>query len=299
MVNTTSLDDSIEQLQQNKTEWEEIKERYQEKNYYCGVHKVANLHEKTVAPSKCGMFSCEICRPKKVITVVKNIRKLVYKYDMTRFLTMTVGGDEIRSTMTVKQSFYFLEEKFRELKILYKREFGHNLKYIKLARAHKDGYCHFHILIDRYIPKGWLNDAMKRINTGYCNIKYVDPQRVSAYLSAYLENKEHEWFIPKGIKHYSMSKGLSFEKFTPRDKWIFLNVFPKVAQFQSQETRERNRIFAVYQWLMWNGGHELFNKPPAEDVFNLQYPSKNEIKVINSIINCNNKLDIEEMLINT
>jgi hypothetical protein len=293
MPRKTSLGYSIEQLQQKKTEWEETKERYQTKNEYCGTHRLANIDKKTVIPTNCGMFSCSSCREGKIIHTVKNIRKLAFANDLTRFLTMTVGGNDVRSQMPIKESFYFLEEKFRIFKILYKRKFGHDLQYVKLARSHKDGYCHYHILIDQYIPKIWLNQAMKRINSGYCNIKYVDPQRVSAYLSAYLETKEHEWFIPKGIKHYSMSKGLSFEKFIPKDEWIFINIYPEISKFLPQEIQEKNRIFAIYQWLLWNGGHGLFGKPPPKNLFDIEYPSINEVKIIKKVINCNNRYILE------
>ena len=62
---------------------------------------------------------------------------------------------------------------------------------------------------------------MKRINSGSCNIKYVDAHRVGAYLSSYLRSKEHEWFLPKGKKHYSTSRNVHFEDYVPTDTWVY------------------------------------------------------------------------------
>ena len=261
--NNTRLGYSIEQLQQrkekSKSEWEKRQEDYKKPNYYCGKHLLLNSDNKYLVRAHCGMFSCSKCRPAKVINTVKNIRRLAFGNDLTRFLTLTIGGKDIRKKISAKESFVVGEQKWRELKILYERDFGHPLKYIRLPRAHKDGYYHAHILIDRYIPKRWLNNAMKRIKTGTCNIKYVDPHRVAAYLSAYLETKEHEWFIPKGMKHYTMSSGLVFDKFVPEDVWEFINTgFP---------------IDFIWRMIAWSGGSTLLNNPPTNVFDVLQKPN--------------------------
>lgn len=208
------------------------------------------------------MFSCKKCRHNKIRNTVIKTRKLALANNLTRFLTLTTGGKEIRKLVSPGDSFYRLMTKFKELKYILKRDYGFELKYICFLRAHKDGYCHLHVLIDKYIPKAILNDILIRIKSGWCNIKYVDPQRVSAYLSAYLERKDHEWFIPKGQKHYTMSKDLSFEKFVPEDTWTFIYTFPKAL----------DPINATYRSLIMNGCSSFFTKPPP-NIFKLHYPN--------------------------
>ena len=275
-LDRTRLDSfNIEQVQQRKgkpkPEWDLRQENYKEPNYYCKKDLLFNTDKKYFTKSRCRMFSCSRCRPLKVKITIKNIKKLAHDNNLTRFLTLTIGGKDVRDKISAAESFVIGAKKWKEFKILYKRAFGHSLKYIYLARAHKDGYYHAHSLVDRYIPKKWLNNAMKRINTGNCNIKYVDVYRVGAYLTAYLEKKDHEWFIPKGMHHYSMSSGLSFEKFIPEDDWVFI--------------RTNSPIAFIWRMIAWSGGGTLLNNPPT-NVFDMKkMPNALDVALIEYYVN--------------
>src|SRR5262249_49769699 len=67
-----------------------------------------------------------------------------------------------------------------------KRAFGQRVEYIAVLEHHKSGVAHLHVLIDRYIPKEWLDRAWNAVGGGFTWINYVDVHRVSAYISKYL-----------------------------------------------------------------------------------------------------------------
>lgn len=208
----------------NAEEWSKRQEKYQNSSRYCGSGFYFNIESHKLVRSSCKMFSCSNCRDKKVRNILDKTTKYAMTFDLTRFLTFTLGGVNRRSYVSPVESFSYMMAKFVEFRILYKREFGENLDYICFPRSHKDGYCHLHILVNKYIPKSWLNDVMARIQLGNCNIKYVDAHRVGGYLHAYLNKKIHEWYLPKGKRHYTTAGSVELERFEPVDFWVYIDV---------------------------------------------------------------------------
>jgi len=261
--NTTRLG-NIKNISDNRRkEWLEIIENYQKPSKNCGKSYVYNLDKHIIKPNNCNQYSCSRCRPRKIWNLIQDVEKIAIAYGLTRFLTITVGGNENRSYLSIKRSFEFLNRKFDSLKILYKREFGVNLRYICFIRAHKNGICHLHILINRFIPKSWLNNATKRLGLGQyaSNIKFVDIHRVGAYLGSYLMSKKHEWFIPKNKKHYTTSQDIRLEGFIPEDTWIFIQVAPNIPV--------NNKLECVYSNILFYTG----KPPPFEFLLGCFYDS--------------------------
>jgi hypothetical protein len=72
--------------------------------------------------------------------------------------------------------------------------------------------AHLHVLIDRYIPKEWLDSAWNAVGGGFTWINYVDVHRVSAYISKYLTKALFGGLSSKK-KRISTSRGIRlFEK---------------------------------------------------------------------------------------
>ena len=60
------------------------------------------------------------------------------------------------------------------------------------------------------------------LGLGSTNVKYVDIHRVSAYLSKYFSEKDHEWFLPEGVHHYTTSRDIHLNDFVPDPDWIYV-----------------------------------------------------------------------------
>lgn len=257
----------IKNISDNRVkEWENIIENYQKPNKNCGKSYVYNLNKDIIKPNNCNQYNCCKCRPRKIWNLIQKTEQIAISKHLTRFLTITIGGKDNRRYLTIKRSFEILNRKFDSFKILYKREYGINLTYICFIRAHKDGVCHLHILINRYIPKTWLNNATKRLGLGEyaSNIKYADVHRVGAYLGSYLMSKKHEWYIPKNKKHYSTSQDINIDKFKPEDTWIFIGI----SNFASL----KNKIECVYQNIYFYTG----KPPPFEFLIECFYERLNK-----------------------
>jgi hypothetical protein len=78
--------------------------------------------------------------------------------------------------------------------------------------------------MDRFIPKSWLSDSTEALGLGSTNVKYVDIHRVSAYLGKYFSGKAHEWFLPKGVHHYTTSRTIYINDFIPDSDWIYIRM---------------------------------------------------------------------------
>lgn len=220
--NITLLDKCIEHLKQNEDLWKERKNRYDGVNDYCNENYFYNPESERFHEANCKCYNCERCRSKKKYELLSNIVSVAEKYDLRRHLVITLPGYPFRSLLcNVDDSFDYAMKKFNEFRVLYKRVFGHNLSYICLPRSQSDGFCHLHILIGNFIPKGWLDDVLKRINLGFPFITYVDIHRLGNYLSKYWY-KEHEWFIPKDKKHYTHSANIKFEKNVSSGGWYYV-----------------------------------------------------------------------------
>jgi len=231
----TSLDYTIEHLGQKQ--WNRRKKIHSNKNRGCGNDIIYNETRHECYNAKCKQYSCSRCRLKKIKDLMDKIAKYAYENGMTKFLSLTLPTG-VRDNILPDDSFEYMQRVWNSVRKLYKRDFGVNLNYILFPRSHKNGICHFHALLDRYIPKSWLDSVCQRLHLGTSDIKFVDVHHVSCYLSSYLQSKEHEWFLPKNKKHYSTSAEIHLDKWIPSDNCYFIEM-PK-------NTNMQNRVECVY-----------------------------------------------------
>jgi len=226
---TTGLVFSIEQLtqvdyQSPKFDFYWRKKKYEGRNNGCGNNKLYSKKDHRLVDSHCNQFCCEYCRPRLLGNLKDNIVRYAEKYDLTRFITITFGGKDLRRVVRPDNSFQYVMKRFNNWREYLRRKFGLRVSYINLIRSHKDGYCHLHILIDRFIPKSWLSESTAALGLGSTNVKYVDIHRVSAYLSKYFSEKDHEWFLPEGVHHYTTSRNIHLNDFVPDPDWIYIKM---------------------------------------------------------------------------
>ena len=225
----TGLVFNIEQLtqldyQRPKYDFYRRKKEYKGRNRGCGINKLYSKREHRLVDTCCNQFSCEYCRQKLLKNLRINIVKNADKFGLTRFVTITFGGNDIRRVVRPDNSFSYVMKRFNHWREYLRRKFGVSVSYINLVRSHRDGYCHLHILVDRFVPKFWLSESVSALGLGYTNVKYVDIHRVSAYLSKYFSEKDHEWFLPRGIHHYTTSRNIHLNDFVPDPDWIYIRM---------------------------------------------------------------------------
>ena len=228
--NSTGLVYTIEQLghfeRNYEKEWNVRKKVHSNKNKSCGLHKIYDKRENKVLASTCSQISCAKCRPVRKHIILNAVIEACKEHGLNRMLVITLKGKEFRKTCSPDDSFKYMMKKFNSLKIYLKRHLGIKLKYINFPRSQKNGYCHLHVFPDKYIQKDILQKMANDLDLGYTNIKYVDIQRVGAYLKAELNNKDHEWFLPKNKKHYTTSDEITLDLTGKNSNFVFIE-FPR------------------------------------------------------------------------
>lgn len=187
-------------------DWEIRQEYYNKIPRYCG-HNIIFDHNNpdNMAHVGCNRLSCPRCRPKIKHKLLERVIDVALEYGLFRQLILTCPGKNWRNVHSADYSFQWMNKKFHSFKVLYERETGKKLVYIKLPRSQKSGYCHPHILIDQYIPQPLIEDIIERVGLGSnYKIKYLDIQRLTKYLKNEFQ-KDHEWYIPIGMRHISSS----------------------------------------------------------------------------------------------
>lgn len=219
--------------------------RYDEPNHNC--QKVGMLYDRRehrVYKASCNSISCGRCRQREIRKMLNKVTTIAKDKNLTRHLVITVPGKTFRKFVDADESFDYFSYAWQKFRVMFKREYGDNLQYIAFRRAQKDGYCHMHALVDRYIPVNKINDISRRAGLGYASINFVDVHRITSYLSKYWY-KDHEWLIPKGMRHITTSRGIKLsDGVLPEDKLrilaykmdvIFINHFNEDAIYDIVE----------------------------------------------------------------
>src|SRR5262245_38625426 len=130
----------------------------------------------------CKRLSCVRCGPKRKRLYQRAIAREAEARGLKRFVTLTIDP----ARLSQEDSADYIRECWNKFRTYLKRAFGQRVEYIAVLEHHKSGVAHLHVLIDRYIPKEWLDSAWKAVGGGFTWINLVDVHRVSAYISKYL-----------------------------------------------------------------------------------------------------------------
>ena len=213
---------------------------YQSKNNVCGKNGyIYDKKEHRLFTANCKQFSCGHCRQIEIKKLMKRVVKTARHYNLTRHLVITVPGKDFRDQWDADESFYKFSDKFNEFKTLISQKYFStktyvcwedengelqkrlqfipwgDFHYIGLRRSQKDGYCHLHALIGCYIPMKVLIKFAKQVGFGHLSIDFIDIIKIHNYLAKYWY-KDHEWYIPKNMRH--VTKSQSIEWITNNDK---------------------------------------------------------------------------------
>lgn len=139
---------------------------------------------------------------------------------LRRFLTLTLDPEKIEG-----DAVRYLNAIFAKLRVYLQRKYGVAPQYIRILEFQKNGNPHFHILIDRYIAREWIQAAWVAVGGGWMvDIRYVDVHRVSRYLSKYL-TKELLVSAPLRSRRVTTSRGIRLLEKTPTETiWTLIKV---------------------------------------------------------------------------
>jgi hypothetical protein len=168
----------------------------------------------------CKCWNCSYCAPRKAKRIKHAIRTTAEAMQLRRFLTLTldpakIAGDPVR----------YLNAVFAKLRVYLQRKYGVAPQYIRILEFQKNGNPHFHILIDRYIAREWIQAAWVAVGGGWMvDIRHVDVHRVSRYLSKYL-TKELLMSAPLRSRRVTTSRGIKMLEKTPTETvWTLVKV---------------------------------------------------------------------------
>ena len=181
----------------------EIKNDYSNKYTLCErLGKLYIEENNKIIDIPCNKWECKLCRPKLQYLLYEEILNYVYIFNLQKHFVITFEGKEYRQKYTIEESYKFMNKQWHKFLNVINYHYG-KIIYILLPRAQKDGYCHFHILTNKYLDWKFLNEKRKKYNLGYVSIQ--KNKDVAEYLNTDFF-KKHEWYIPKGIRHYRSSR---------------------------------------------------------------------------------------------
>jgi hypothetical protein len=191
---------------------------------HCGQFTVRgqapNSQETHFHRVNCKCWNCCYCAPRKAKRIKHAIRVIAEALQLRRFLTLTLDPAKI-----VGDPVRYLNVVFAKLRVYLHREYGVAPQYIRILEFQKNGNPHFHILIDRYIAREWIQAAWVAVGGGWMvDIRYVDVHRVSRYLSKYL-TKELLMSAPLRSRRVTTSRGIVLFGKTPTETtWTLIKV---------------------------------------------------------------------------
>lgn len=164
----------------------------------------------------CKCWNCPVCGPKRARLLKRAISETASDLGLQRFLTLTLDPRHC----TAKDSAAYIRETWAKFRVYLQRHYSESISYISILEYQKSGYAHLHVLIDRYIPFTWIQQAWRRLGGGtFVNVKFVDVHRIAAYLSKYLTKEMFLTEYPLGARRYSTSRGIRLFKKPKKGLW--------------------------------------------------------------------------------
>lgn len=185
--------------------FDELKKEYYSINEgCCKCGRIYDFRKDKLNPVFCKMWICDRCRKMLKYWLYLETVKNALIFDLDKHFIITCRGKQFRREYGYIDSFYYMSDMWRNFKKCIEYKYG-GLNYILFPRSQKDGYCHYHILIDKRVSWRFLNKKRKNYGLGYVSIQRN--RSVADYLHKDFF-KDHEYIIPKGIRHYSSSRSI-------------------------------------------------------------------------------------------
>lgn len=163
-----------------------------------------------------GWIGCGVVKAKKLRKIMARTARL---HNLTRLATLTLNPQKIQK----KNPERYLLQVWRKMRIYLYRRYGQKFQYLWVKEQGKSQlHWHLHVLVNRYIPQAWLSSAWSQLGGGrVVDIRFVDVQRVSVYISKYLSKAVAQEY--RG-RRYGASRGLlvTEKEKDPESPWVLV-----------------------------------------------------------------------------
>ena len=165
-------------------------------------------------PYRCGSWDCYCCGYRMRMNLVEEIGRVCSaRPAMRRLMTLTL--DPSTAPADPREQHRYLTERWNALRTALDRRFGGSLSYIWVREEGEksdDLHPHLHIIVNQYIPQGWLSSTWNDLGGGeVVDIRYVDRvEKTAHYLGKYL-TKNALSGLPEGIRRYGSSQDISLD----------------------------------------------------------------------------------------
>lgn len=159
-------------------------------------------------PVKCGKWECRTCGPRKGRRVCARLQKSEEVKRLNRLLTLPFRISTQRnweqaiaeSGAVLNRFFVSLKRVFRGIRYFWVREVGK-----------KSHMVHFHVLVDRYLPKSLLSRLWASAGGGSIvdiTLLRHSPSYVWKYLAKFQDLPQEVWRALRGKRRYSCARSL-------------------------------------------------------------------------------------------
>ena len=196
-----------------------MKEIYSDVDSLCkrGLGKVYDYRFDKLYDVGCGRFDCARCRPRLKFNLFMEVLRWIYIYNLNKHFIITFEGKRLRDKIGWDASFMFMNKEWDKFLKMLRYHYG-DITYILFPRAQQSGYCHYHIITNNWIDWKFLEEKRKNYDFGWMRIKHN--KSVAEYLNRdYF--KDHEWVIPKGIRHFRSSRNIKLNKYKAGEGSIY------------------------------------------------------------------------------
>jgi hypothetical protein len=201
-------------------DYEDFRDFFYRRNPECRntIGKLYNSVTGEIKDLRCKKYSCPSCRAVKQQIVYLETLRNVYNFDLQRHFVITFEGKKFRDKYTWIESYKYMAKFWDLYRKVIEYHYG-KIDYILFARAQKSGYCHYHILLNKSVPWGFLNEKRKKYGLGFVSIQ--KNKDVAEYLHTDYWH-DTEWIIPGNVRHYRTSRGIILNNFKADENFNFV-----------------------------------------------------------------------------
>jgi hypothetical protein len=163
------------------------------------------------APFRCDSWDCYCCGYRMRMNLVEEIARVCEERPgMRRMLTLTL--DPEKAPDSEEEMYRYLNERWNALRTELNDKYNGSLSYIgvpEFGEATDNPHPHLHVIVNRYIPQGWLSRAWSNLGGGeVVDIRYLDRVEDAArYIGKYL-TKDALSDLPDGARRYRSSQDI-------------------------------------------------------------------------------------------
>lgn len=158
-------------------------------------------------PFRCKSWRCLACGPRKARRLRHQIGVWAEEKQLTRLMTLTLDPQQVQG-----DAYAHLSDVWRKFRVYLQRQYG-RVSFIWVMELQKSGNPHLHVLVNRFIHQAWASRTWDAIGGGrIVDVRYVDIQRVKAYLAKYLTKPWEQMAIPARKRRCSASQDICLSR---------------------------------------------------------------------------------------